>query len=380
MVPLEIPALSLVVLVGASDTSDLARRLFRSTEVLSLSAFRAMVADGQPDPAAAEVLQLAAATRLRNGLLAVVATSNPTPAERRACVTLAKRAHVLPVALVLESPGYHPGHLEQEGFKRVHLLGDPEATRIVRAPLPMDHRADPGPFDLIGDVHGCSRELEELLRRLGYEDGVPPSGRKAVFVGDLVDRGPAIAAVLRRAMAMVADGHALCVTGNHDDKLLRALRGRQVQVSHGLEDSLEQLALEPPGFRELVAAFLEGLPSHLLLDGGRLCVAHGGLLEHLQGRMSDRVRAFCLYGDATGKLDRDGLPERRDWAAGYRGSAAVVYGHTPVAAPVWVNNTLNLDTGCVFGGALTALRWPEGELVQVPAPRAYAEPRRPLGT
>ena len=166
--------------------------------------------------------------------------------------------------------------------------------------------------------------------------------------------------------------------GNHEDKLLRALRGRNVRVSHGLETTLAQLAAEPAEFRTAVEAFLDGLVSHYVLDGGRLVVAHAGLSERLQGRASARVRSFCLYGQTTGETDDYGLPVRYPWAEDYRGRAMVLYGHTPVPAPEWVNNTLCLDTGCVFGGSLTALNYPERVLVSAPSARVYYEPARPF--
>lgn len=124
--------------------------------------------------------------------------------------------------------------------------------------------------------------------------------------------------------------------------------------------------------------FLDGLRSHYWLDGGRLVVAHAGLKAEMHGRGSAAVREFALYGETTGETDEFGLPVRTEWARDYRGEAAVVYGHTPVPAPEWVNRTLCVDTGCVFGGRLTALRWPERALVSVPAARSYAEPVRPI--
>ena len=205
-----------------------------------------------------------------------------------------------------------------------------------------------------------------------------PKGRKVVFLGDLVDRGPGVAKVLKLVMSMVADGMALCVAGNHESKLVRKLQGRIVQVSHGLAESLAQLEMESPAFRQQAAKFLDGLISHYVLDGGGLVVAHAGMKAEYQGRASARVRDFCLYGETTGETDEFGLPVRVNWAAGYRGRAMVVYGHTPVMEPAWLNNTINIDTGCVFGGKLTALRYPEKELVSVPAARVYYEPERPL--
>jgi protein phosphatase len=172
-------------------------------------------------------------------------------------------------------------------------------------------------------------------------------------------------------MDMVAAGVAICLPGNHDDKLLRKLKGRNVRIAHGLDLTLQQLEREPAGFNERVIAFLDSLRSHYVLDDGKLVVAHAGLLEEYQGRSSKTVRDFALYGDVTGETDDEGLPVRGDWPSRYRGSAAVVYGHTAVAEPEWLNNTIDIDTGCVFGGRLTALRYPERALVSVPAKQVY---------
>jgi protein phosphatase len=254
-----------------------------------------------------------------------------------------------------------------------------------------DRRHESGPFDIIGDVHGCCDELEALLGKLGY--GVQfdangagrqarvtvPAGRRAIFVGDFVDRGPRSSDVLRIAMAMVANGQALAVPGNHDTKLMRWLEGRNVQLTHGLAETVAQMRDEPESFRQQVKAFLDSLPYHLWLENGALAVAHAGIREHMLGHTGGAIRSFCLYGDTTGETDEYGLPVRRNWAAHYRGSTAIVYGHTPLAEARWQNNTICLDTGCCFGGKLTALRWPERELVSVPARRMYAAPARPLG-
>jgi diadenosine tetraphosphatase ApaH/serine/threonine PP2A family protein phosphatase len=255
----------------------------------------------------------------------------------------------------------------------------------------VDQRHRQGPFDIIGDVHGCIDELRELLKLLGYRVDVAgfgerrrarisaPHGRQVVFVGDFVDRGPATPDVLRIAMAAVQSGVALAVPGNHDDKLARWIAGRPVTIAHGLDTSIAQLGQEPPPFRETARTFLEGLPSHLWLSGGALAVAHAGIRAGMLGRTDKRVRSFCLYGDTDGKTDAHGLTIRFDWTVQHEGSPAVVYGHTPIAEPAWRNGTLCLDTGCVFGGALTALRWPEMECVSVPARSTYAERKRPFG-
>jgi protein phosphatase len=252
---------------------------------------------------------------------------------------------------------------------------DPLALRPMR-----------GPFDVVGDVHGCLDELLALLDAMGYvvertgkEFAVtPPQGRTLAFVGDMVDRGPAAPAVLRLAMGMARAGTALCVAGNRDSELVRVLRGSPVQVTRGMARTLDQLAAEPESFRDAVLDFLHALPSHLVLDEGRLVIAHAGLKEALQGRSSAAARAFALHGDLTGKKDALGLPIRRIWAAEYRGKALVVHGHTPVSEPMWLNNTVNIDTGCAYGGHLSALRYPERETLSIAAKAIYYPPRRPF--
>ena len=169
-----------------------------------------------------------------------------------------------------------------------------------------------------------------------------------MFLGDLVDRGPDTPGVLRLVMGMVAAGTALCVPGNHEAKLLRALRGKNVKRSHGLDASMEQLEAEPAQFRAAVETFIDGLISHYVLDGGRLVVAHAGLIERYQGRASGRVREFCLYGQTTGETDEYGLPVRYPWAQEYRGQAPWCSTATRrCPKPEWLNNTMCLDTGCV---------------------------------
>ncbi len=412
MTELAVPELSLVVLVGVtgSGKSTFARAHFKPTEVISSDFCRGLVADDENDQSATaaafevEVLHFIAGQRLAAGRLTVVDATNVQPEARRELVALAREHDVLPAAIVLDLPdklcaernkgrpdrdfGPHVlrrqrgqlrrglTNLRREGFRTVHVLTTPEqvdAATITRTRLYSDLRHERGPFDVIGDVHGCRAELEQLLTALGYvldrdAAGRPvgarhPGGRRAIFVGDLVDRGPDTPGVLRLVMGMVAAGTAFCVAGNHEVKLLKALRGRNVKRAHGLDASMEQLEGETDEFRAQVDRFIDGLISHYVLDGGGLVVAHAGLIERYHGRASGRVREFCLYGQTTGETDEYGLPVRYPWATEYRGRAVVLYGHTPVPAAEWLNNTLCLDTGCVFGGRLTALNYPERSVV-----------------
>src|SRR5262249_6865995 len=141
---------------------------------------------------------------------------------------------------------------------------------------------------------------------------VHPDGRKVVFVGDLVDRGPRVIDTLSLARNMVTFGSALCVPGNHDMKLFKKLNGRDVQITHGLAGTLAEIDALPAEVREpftkSLAEFLDGLVSHYVLDGGKLVVAHAGLKHAMQGRGSGKVRDFCLYGETTGETDEFGLP------------------------------------------------------------------------
>jgi len=418
-----LPNLSLVLLIGASGSgkSSFARKHFLPTEIISSDWCRGLVSDDENDQTATkdalEVLNFIAAKRLAAGRLTVIDATNVQPEARRSLITLARQYHVIPVAIVLDLPrelclernkarpdrnfgkGVVWGQadslrrslkgLRKEGFSHVTVLHTPEeidAVRIARQPLWPDKRTETGPFDIIGDVHGCFDELHTLMLKLGYviegRDSYRashPDGRRLIFVGDLVDRGPKTPEVLRLVMDMVDSGVAFCVTGNHDDKLKRALEGRDVKVAHGLAESLEQLARETPEFRRRATDFLDGLISHYVFDGGKLAVSHAGLKAHYIGRGSPRIRSFAMYGETTGETDEFGLPVRHNWAKDYRGETMLVYGHTPVPEPEWLNRTINIDTGCVFGGKLTALRYQEKEIVQVEAAQIYAEPVRPIG-
>ncbi len=247
-----------------------------------------------------------------------------------------------------------------------------------------DRRSETGSFDIIGDVHGCIDELETLLLRLGYgiewtwsgSRRLPttsaPAGRRAVFVGDLVDRGPGAADTVSLVMTMCAAGQALCVPGNHDFKFRRWLDGHNVTRAHGLDLTIAEFETWTPQDRVAVSGFLRTLPYYLWLDGGALVVTHAGILPEMIGTISHRIESFCLYGDTDNRRNAGGFPIRYNWATRYDGAALVVYGHTCVDEPAWVNGTVCIDTGCCFGGSLTALRYPERQSVSVPAVRQYA--------
>jgi protein phosphatase len=425
---LTLPELSLVLLVGPSGCgkSTFARKNFRASEVISSDFYRGVVCDDESNQAASpdafSLVHQVVARRLHWKRFTVVDATNLQPDARRPLIDLARRYHYLLSAVVFDlgeelcnqhnlarpdrqvPPHVITNHqqllknalgaLQRERIRNVHVLRslvEINSATVERVRLWVDRRDERGPFDIIGDIHGCFDELLALLGQLGYQlrdqpdaNGIPslvvepPTGRKAVFVGDFGDRGPETPAVYRLVLSMVRAGHALCVLGNHDNKLLRKLRGNDVQVSHGLNTTLEQLAREPPELRAEIRDFLEGLVNHYVFDDGKLVVAHAGLREDLQGRVSPQVHSFALFGDTTGKTDEFGLPVRLDWPDQYRGKALVVYGHTPVAEPAWLNSTVNIDTGCVCGGRLTALRYPELEIVSVPALRKYCDYGRPF--
>lgn len=420
-------------MIGASGSgkSSFAEKYFNRHEVVSSDVCRGMVSNDENSLEATDdafaLLHYLVGLRLKRGLLTVVDATNVQGYARKQLIALAREYHVLSVAIVLNLPvevcearnanradrnfGKHVirQHAQQlrkslrglrkEGFQQVTVLHSEQeidgVTGISREKLYNDRKELRGPFDIIGDIHGCFDETVELLDKLGYQidsesltgnTTAPdygfnfrhPEGRQVVFVGDLVDRGPASPAVLKLVMSMVQSGVAHCVPGNHDVKLQKYLKGRKVTLNHGLETTVEQLAAEPDEFKAEVREFIYGLISHLVFDEGKLVVSHAGIKEEMQGRGSGAIRSFCLYGETTGEIDEFGLPVRHNWAAEYRGAARVVYGHTPVPHAEWLNRTIDIDTGCVYGGKLTALRYPEETLVSVDARSVYCEPVRSI--
>ena len=416
---IEIPEFCLVALVGgtSSGKTSFALRHFKPTEVLSSDFFRGMVCDDENSQSvsgdAFELLYYAAGKRLSNMKLTVIDATNLQRSARQQVIDLAREQNVHAAAIVLNLPEeimqernkarpernfpervisrhcrevkQSIRNLKREGFRFVYVINSLEQlenTEIVRTRLWNDKRDEHGPFDIIGDIHGCCDELELLLDKLGYarSGGVysHPEGRKAAFLGDLCDRGNRNADVLRLVMDMVKSGNAIAVPGNHDVKLLKYLTGKRFAMTHGIGKTVAEIEAQGDAFRAEAAEFIDGLISHYVLDDGKLVIAHAGLKQEYIGRGSGRVREFCLYGETTGETDSYGLPVRLDWTADYKGRATVVYGHIAGKEVKSSNNTFCIDTGCVFGGKLTAFRYPEREIVDVDALQQYYEPVKPL--
>lgn len=416
---ISIPEVCLVAMVGATSSgkSEFCKRYFKPTEVLSSDFFRAMITDNENDQAiskeAFDLLFYAANKRLDNMKLTVVDATNIQKEARAQIIETAKRQNVHAAAIVLDLPeellqernkarsdrNLPPRvvsnhcrevkrairYLKRDGFRFVYVIDSLEKlenVKIIRTKMWNDRKEEHGPFDVIGDVHGCIDELRMLLNKLGYIENsngyVHPEGRKAAFLGDLCDRGPGNVEVLKLVMKMVSEGNALAVPGNHDVKLLKYLNGKQVQVTHGLDITVKEIEAQGEDFKKEVAQFLDSLVSHYVLDDGKLVICHAGIKEEYIGRASMRVREFCLYGETTGEYDTYGLPIRLDWAADYRGRANIVFGHIAGKEVKAVNGTYCIDTGCVFGGKLTAFRYPEKQIVDVDALKQYYEPAKPL--
>lgn len=416
---IRLPLGSMVVLVGpaGSGKSTWATKHFLPTQVISSDACRGMIADDESDQTvsrdAFRLLYFILNERLRRGLVTVVDSTALQPSARAEMLKIAAQHGRPAVAIVFALPTAlneqwnasrerrvprealerHWKNLDlsqkllpSEGFHAVHTFHSPEELAAARVLIGgfIPERNTP-PFDLIGDVHGCCDELRALLNGLGYQWQeaeqvyTHPDGRLPIFVGDLTDRGPASLAVLNLVERMVSSDHALLVQGNHDNKLLRWLIGRKVQVWHGLGMTIAELEALPPEEQEALRprfiSLLQNAPGYLILDGGRLVITHAGIQDEMIGRWNRAIQAFCLYGDVV-SINQGNMPLRRNWAALRAEERAIngpliVYGHDVVEEVREFRRTINIDTGCVFGSRLSALRYPEMELAQVPAARTY---------
>ncbi len=229
-------------------------------------------------------------------------------------------------------------------------------------------------YDFIGDPHGCWEELVEMLTKLGYslDDDLilsHPDNRKLVFVGDLVDRGPGI----KNCMDLVINNptNVLSVRGNHENKLSKFILKNNTKIRGGLEATLEQLEGLTEDEKKAYGEWALNLPPwiELEIDGKPVWVVHACLPKTLDSKSV----GIAMYGIPIGYDDK-GFPARLDWAQNYKGSAMVIHGHDVIGdKPRLLNNVWNLDTGCVFGGYLTALSLPENKITQVKAKKKYWE-------
>ena len=272
---------------------------------------------------------------------------------------------------------------DDEPIGPIYRIDADEQVDIIRTPMPSDLSHLHGPFDIIGDIHGCARELKDLLVKLGHARCEKDAfelcrhidDRRVVLLGDLVDRGPANLETLEIARRLQSEFGALVITGNHDDKFERYLRGNKITISPAMAPTVREFEKLQQSDKDAYASWLRSLEAHYVLDGGNLIVAHAGLTQQHHGRHTKGARAFALYGATTGELDAEGYPEALDWAQDYKGASWVVHGHTVVPAPRILNRVVAVDTGCVFGGSLTAFRWPEKTFVTVQAHAAYQQSR-----
>ncbi|MDD3652765.1 MAG: AAA family ATPase [Desulfotomaculaceae bacterium] len=415
MAVVSLPGTTLLVLCGTPGCgkSTFATRYFRETMTVSSDRCRLLVSDSETNMAASrEAFKLFRFTIERRLSLSRFTVADSTALTRRARSELLRigRKYGFNVTLLIfnipeevcldRNAGRERRVIRQgiarmqkmlrhtlqvahsEGFDQVRVLSQEDMYNpALKIEIRSHEVTVPGPFDIIGDIHGCFNELNMLLDKLGYRKRsgyyTHPNGRKAVFPGDLTDRGPHSLDSFWLVKAMVDSGNALYIPGNHCRKLSRYLEGRNVKLANGLEKTVAEIEALPADEREFFKEeFLKlyyGAPPYLILDKGRLVVSHGGIKEDMIGKVSERVRNFCFFGDTTGETTADGLPVRRDWAKDYRGDALIVYGHTPVSKAIFVNNTIDIDQGCAMGGKLTALSYPELSLTQVPAQAAYYE-------
>lgn len=415
MAGISLPRTTLLVLCGVPGCgkSTFASRYFRDSMIVSSDQCRVLVSDSETNMAASreafKLFRFTIERRLSLGRFTVADSTAITRRARRELLHIGRKYGFNVTLLIFNIPegtclARNAGrnrrviHLviarmqkmlrqtlknaHNEGFDDVHVISEEDINNSSFEIKIRNHEVTlPGPFDIIGDIHGCYDELIVLLDKLGYRKRFNyyfhPEGRKAVFLGDLTDRGPRSLDSFWLVKHMVDSGNALYVPGNHCRKLSRYLEGRNIKIANGLEKTVAEIKLLPEDereyFREKFLNLYREAPPYLILDRGRLVVSHGGIKEEMIDKVTERIRSFCFFGDATGEITEEGLPVRRDWAKEYSGDALIVYGHTPVPDAVFINNTIDIDQGCVMGGKLTALRYPELEIVQVPAFAAYYE-------
>jgi polynucleotide kinase-phosphatase len=285
--------------------------------------------------------------------------------------------------------------IKKEGFRRVYIFGEEElqVLNVNRLGNPLLIDVGSG-IDFIGDIHGCFDEFIEILTKLGYEANeegyfIHPEGRRILSLGDVLSRGPRSIETLQFFQKHVAAGHAYMIDSNHGWKIARWLDGKNVKLAHGDENVAAEFEVyetkfgkdESERLKQQIKDLLLEAKSHYIIqkNGVNTVVAvHAGIKDHYIGKESPRISDFCRYGDTDG-LDENGKPIRKDWSASHKSNELILWGHDPKPQPLMVNNSLNIDQGVVFGGSLTAYRYPERQLVSVKAKQDYANvPDNPL--
>ena len=409
---IKIPEFCLITLIGSSMSgkTTFANTHFDYKQVLSSDNFREMICGDSMNQSinsdAFESLYFILDKRLKNYQTTIVDATNTTYNDRKKILEIAKANNVQNVAIVInidESIIFERqkrlqrvkpdklkkqiinvrksiSGLKSEGYRYVYVLESPEEIdncNIEIFPMYSNMKHVTGPFDIIGDIHGCYTELIELLIKLGYKesDGLykHPDNRKLIFLGDLMDRGNQNIRTIELIMNLVKNNIAFCVMGNHDFKFVKKVNDRTT-LNNGLDITLKEFdSIEDEDRKNAIIEFINSLRSHYVFDDGNLVVSHAGIKEEYINRSSGKIRSFCLFGETTNEKDQYGYPIRIDWAKSYKGKPMIVYGHIPHNLPYIINNTYNIDTGCCFGNKLTALRYPERELISVDALEEYCE-------
>lgn len=214
---------------------------------------------------------------------------------------------------------------------------------------------------IIGDVHGCIRELDILLERLNLR-----GADNLLFVGDLINKGPASGLVVQRARELGARS----LLGNHEARILQHLdTDGDSKLKKDERKTLEMLSNDD-------LSFLRSFPLTIQLPEYQAVTVHGGFLPqpHWSEQPEEvvtRIQVIDRYGRPR---KRDSASHARPWADFWNGPETVIYGHTPRRAVFRRPFSVGIDTGCVYGGRLTAFIFPHRVICQVKALEHYAHP------
>lgn len=362
------------------------------------------------------LMDLTIEKRCKLNKLTFVDATNLFSEDRKKYITIARKHHVPIVAIVMDveqdvllerdkirdTPrGKQKINQQYQTFKRERrfikkegylatyfILNNTDYIEIIRkSNNPIEIEVKNG-IDIIGDIHGCYQEFLKLLVKLGYEINekgyyVHPAGRKFLSLGDIMSRGPKSLETMQFFLRHVKKGLAYMIDSNHGWKIARWLEGKKVTLNHGdelVEEEFkhfkeqygEEHTLE---LKQSLKELLLNAPSHYILTKNHvptLVCTHAGIKDEFIGKQSIDISDFCRYGDVDG-FDEEGKPIRRDWSIHHKSNILIVWGHDPKPKPLIINNTINIDQGVVFGGELTAIRYPEKEYVSVQALENYSD-------